>query len=78
MQVSKILKIEDELKIAESKLIWRWNKKKIPLGLSTLIEERVDNRLRNRNFLRDHRWSQDSLAYRLATRTKVLNEVCIV
>jgi hypothetical protein len=58
----KILKLEDELKVAEAKLIWRWNKKKIALGLRSLIEERVDNRLRNRHFIRDHRWAQDSIA----------------
>ncbi len=64
----RILKLEDELKIAEAKIIWRWDKKKISLGLSSIIEERHDNRLRNRQFVRDHRWTQDSIAYRLSTR----------
>ena len=72
----RILKLEDELKIAEGKIIWRWDKKKIPLGLSNIIEERNDNRLRNRQFVRDHRWQQDSIAYRLATRaTKEIKEI---
>jgi hypothetical protein len=64
----RILKLEDELKIAEAKIIWRWDKKKIPLGLNSIIEERHDNRLRNRQFVRNHTWSQDSIAYRLSTR----------
>jgi len=72
----KILKLEDELKIAEAKIIWRWNKKKIPLGLSSIIEERHDNRLRNRQFVRDHRWTQESIAYRLSTRaTKEIKDI---
>jgi len=72
----KILKLEDELKIAEAKIIWRWNKKKIPLGLTTIIEERHDQRLRNRQFVRDHRWSEDSIASRLASRaSKEIKEI---
>ncbi len=68
-----ILKIEDELKIAESKIIWRWEKGKIPLGLINIIEERTGNNLRNRQFSRNIRWDQNSIAYRLATRAK--NEI---
>ena len=72
----RILKLEDELKIAEAKIIWRWNKKKLPLGLTSIIEERVDQRLRNRQFVRDHRWSLDSISSRLATRaTKEIKEI---
>jgi hypothetical protein len=72
----KILKLEDELKIAEAKIIWRWNKKKIPLGLRSIIEERHDNRLRNRQFVRDHRWTQESIAYRLSPRaTKEIKDI---
>ncbi len=72
----KILKLEDELKIAEAKIIWRWNKKKIPLGLTAIIEERHDQRLRNRQFVRDHRWSVDSIASRLASRaSKEIKEI---
>jgi len=72
----KILKLEDELKIAEEKLIWRWNKRKIPLGLVSIIEERPGNRLRNRQFVREHRWHQDSISYRLATRaTKEIKDI---
>jgi len=36
----KILKIEDELKLSELKIIWRWLKNKIPQGLKDIISER--------------------------------------
>jgi hypothetical protein len=37
---------------------------------------RHDNRLRNRHFVRDHRWTQDSMAYRLSTRaTKEIKDI---
>lgn len=65
-----ILKLEDELKISEIKIIWRWEKKKIPLGLTSIIEERHTVNLRNRQFIRDRSWKQDSIAYRLATTAK--------
>jgi hypothetical protein len=64
----KILKYDDELKLSEIKIIWRWEKKKIPLGLSTIITEESQQRLRNRKFKRDPKWSKDSISYRLATR----------
>ncbi len=69
----KILKLEDELKIVEVKLIWRWLKNKIPLGLKNIITERNVANLRNRQFIRERNWKQDSIAYRLATRAK--NEI---
>jgi len=64
----KILKIEDELKIAEMKLVWRWEKKKIPAGIKNVLNERTDERLRNRKFIRDVNWKTDSISYRIATR----------
>jgi hypothetical protein len=39
----KILKLEDELKIKESKIIWRWEKKVIPVSLSNIVIEKHDN-----------------------------------
>ncbi len=39
----KILKLEDELKIQQSKIIWRWEKKVIPISLSNIIIEKHDN-----------------------------------
>ncbi len=51
-------------------------KKRIPLGLKDIITERVGRQLRNRQFIRERTWRQDSVAYRLATRTKTeLNEI---
>ncbi len=67
---NKILKLEDELKIAESKIVWRWLKNKIPLGLKNIIVERNSRNLRNRQFIRERRWKHDSISYRLATRAK--------
>ncbi len=34
-----ILKLEDELRIAEIKMIWRWGKKEIPKGLKDRIQD---------------------------------------
>ena len=71
-----IIKLEDELKIAEIKYIWRWEKNKIPLGLKDLIVERQNNNMRNRQFLRPREWKNDSIAYRLATRAiKEIKEI---
>jgi len=66
----KILKLEDELRLSEVKIIWRWEKKKIPEGLNSLIREETGMNLRNRKFVRDHLWNVDSIAFRLATRAK--------
>jgi hypothetical protein len=65
---NKILKLDDELRTAEMKMIWRWEKKKIPLGLKNIITEIDQNRLRHRKFKREVNWKQDSISYRLATR----------
>jgi len=72
----KILKLEDEVKLSEIKIIWRWEKKKIPQGLSDIISENNRAFLRNRKFNRPLSWKQDSIAYRLATRaTKEIKEI---
>ena len=72
----QILKLEDELKLLEIKMIWRWVKLKIPLGLRDIITERHDARLRNRQFERPREWKTDSIAYRLATRAiKEIKEI---
>jgi hypothetical protein len=72
----RILKLEDELKLSELKIIWRWTKKRIPNGLNGIITERVGRQLRNRQFIRERQWRQDSIAYRLATRAKnEINEI---
>jgi len=72
----KILKLEDELKLSEIKILWRWNKNRLPLGLKNIITERLGRNLRNRQFVRERAWKQDSIAYRLATRVrKELEEI---
>ncbi len=72
-----ILKLEDELKLGEIKLIWRWLKNRLPNGLKYIITERHSTvNLRNRSFNRDNNWKQDSIAYRLATRAnKEIKEI---
>ncbi len=57
----KILKIQDELKLAEIKTIWRWEK--LPLGLTNIIEEQNDRVLRGRNFTRAANWKHDNSMY---------------
>ena len=64
----KIIKLEDELRIAEVKIIWRWLKDKFPLGIKDITVEITTNNLRNRKFQRDREWSHNSIAYRLVTR----------
>ena len=49
LQNYKILKLEDELSIQESKVIWRWEKGLIPKSLNSIIKEKVDH-LRGRRF----------------------------
>ena len=45
----KILSLEDELMVQESKLIWKWENKTLPKSLESIIEEKND-RLRFRRF----------------------------
>ncbi len=54
----------------EIKIIWRWLKNILPLGLKDIVNERVGRNLRNRQFIRERTWKQDSIAYRLATRVR--------
>jgi len=50
LRTHNILKIEDELLIQESKVVWRWEKKILPKALMNLIVEKNDN-LRRRRFV---------------------------
>ncbi len=59
--------------LAEVKIIWRWLKNKIPLGLRDIITERNSINLRNRQFISERNWKHESIAFRLATRAK--NEI---
>jgi hypothetical protein len=71
-----ILKLEDELAMAEIKMVWRWTKSKIPPGLNYIIKEKLNRQLRNRNFENEVRWKPHSLARRLANRAKHdINEI---
>ena len=46
---NNLLKLDDELRIQESKILWKWNNKKIPKSLLNIIIEKND-RLRGRRF----------------------------
>ncbi len=63
----QILKVDEEIKLAEIKIIYRWEKNKIPAGLKELLSERANNNLRNRQFIRARNWKNDSISFRLAT-----------
>jgi hypothetical protein len=66
---AKILKLEDELSIQESKFLWKWNTKKVPKSLWSIIKERED-RLRGRRFEISRTLGNSSINKRL---TKLAN-----
>ena len=72
----KILNFTDELRLSELKILWRWEKNKIPLGLKNIIAENNNRALRNRMFIKDQSWKNDSISFRLASRaTKEIKEI---
>jgi len=60
-----ILKIEDELAVQETKIVWKWEKNKLPLGTKQLLIEKQDSR-----FERYPRASQNSINFRLSKRAE--------
>ena len=62
-----LLKLEDELAIQESKLIWKWEHKKIAPGLANIINEKHD-RLRGRRFNLERSSKLNSIHSRLVRR----------
>jgi len=72
LQKYNILKLVDELKLQESKFVWKWEKKKSPVSLRNLLVEKQDN-LRGRRFVIDRKWKSGSISHRLATRAN--NEI---
>jgi len=70
-----ILKLEDELVVQESKIIWRWEKLKLPSSLRPIIEERHDN-LRGRRFNYPRGANPSSVILRLNKRaTSSINSI---
>ena len=63
-----ILNLEDKLKLAECKIIWKWSKNELPKGIMPLIVEKHNLRLRNRRFEISNRWKKGSISYRLGKR----------
>jgi hypothetical protein len=75
LQSVKILKLEDELTIQTSKLVWRWDKNKLPPGLKEILIEKND-RLRGRRFVTYRNSKPSSINYRLSTlATKSIPEL---
>ena len=75
---NNILKLDDELRLQEIKLIWRWQTKKIPNGLKNILNEKTTRQLRQRQFDQSNGWKHDSISYRLATRAmKEIDEISI-
>ena len=70
------LKLEDELRIKESKIIWRWAAGKIPKSLNSIIKEKID-RLRNRRFEKYRNAKKESINYRLSNLgTSKIADIC--
>jgi len=67
LQELKIPKLEDEIDISETKIIWRWENNKIPKSLKDLITEKQDN-LRGRRFVIPRQAKPENIVSRLAKR----------
>lgn len=67
LQKYNLLKLKDELRLQEIKLIWKWEKKKTPISLGNILVEKRDN-LRGRRFIIDRKWKPSSISHRLASR----------
>jgi hypothetical protein len=75
LQKYNLLKLQDELRLQEIKLIWKWEKKKTPVSLGNILMEKRDN-LRGRRFVIDRKWKLGSISHRLASRAdKEINSV---
>ncbi len=66
-----MLKLEDQLRTREMKIVWsREKKKKLLISLNSIIGERLfGHNLRNRKFKISINWKNNSIANRLATIT---------
>jgi len=65
-----LLKLSDELKLQESKVVWKWNLKKLPKSLNGILSERHDN-LRGRRFNLNRNWKSGSISKRIANRANL-------
>jgi len=63
----KILKIEHELEIQESKIVWKWMNNKLPAGLKSILKEN-QTALRNRKFEIYRNAKSNSINYRISKR----------
>jgi hypothetical protein len=72
LKIFFLLKLENELAIQESKVVWRWENKKIPKRLSDIVIEKQDN-LRGRRFMVNRNYKQNSINLRLTKRANNYN-----
>ena len=70
LQNLNILRFEDELAIAESKIVWKWEKNKIPSSLKNLIVEKRGT-FRRRKFVTSRNSLANSIERRLSKRAEV-------
>jgi hypothetical protein len=70
LQKYNLLKLEDEIKLQEFKMLWRWNAKKLPESLSDIIVERQD-RLRGRRFNIPIHLKNNAISTRLTKRANI-------
>jgi len=68
-----LYKIYDEIWFQESKVIWRWSKKELPISLHDILLENNSTEQRSRQFQRYIAWKSHSISFRLATRA--INEI---
>ena len=75
LRIHGLFKFSDELRIQESKLLWKWENKKIPKSLTEIVTERHDN-LRGRRFNISRNCKKGSISQRLTTRAnKSINSI---
>ncbi len=67
LQSYKILRLEDELEVQESKFLWKWDNNNLPLSLKDIIKEKQDN-LRGRRFVIPSNTKAGSVCQRLTKR----------
>ncbi len=67
LQKYKILKLEDELAVQESKFLWKWENNHLPKSLKEIIKEKEDN-LRGRRFITINNMKKGSICQRLTKR----------
>jgi hypothetical protein len=64
IKTHSILKLEDELEVQETKIVWEWETGKLSPGSRQILMEKTDN-LRGRRFQRPNRMRPKSICVKL-------------